>query len=161
MLTRDENRLRDLRWNKCKPWLQKALDQGLDEQMLLTTRLAPDMLPLAKQIQIASDTSKGAVARLTDTDNPAMADTETTIAELQARIAATVAFIESIDRSAYDGAEDRDVVLPTPGGPVDFKGGAYLTGFALPNFFFHVSIAYALLRHSGAQIGKLDYLGQR
>lgn len=139
--------------------MDKALAQGFDEAKLLEARLAPDMRPFPNQIQLASDSAKGAVARLTGTDNPSMADTETSFAELKARIDATVAFIKSFDASAFEGGEDRDVVLKFPGGEQHFKGGAYLTGFALPNFFFHVTTAYALLRAAGVEIGKRDYLG--
>ena len=139
--------------------MDKALAQGFDEAKLLEARLAPDMRPFPSQIQLASDSAKGAVARLTGTDNPSMADTETSFAELKARIDATVAFIKSVDASAFEGGQDRDVVLKFPGGEQHFKGGAYLTGFALPNFFFHVTTAYALLRAAGVEIGKRDYLG--
>lgn len=139
--------------------MDKALAQGFDEAKLLEARLAPDMRPFPSQIQLASDSAKGAVARLTGTDNPSMADTETSFAELKTRIDATVAFINSVDRSAFEGGEEREVVLKFPGGEQHFKGGAYLTGFALPNFFFHVTTAYALLRAAGVEIGKRDYLG--
>lgn len=139
--------------------MDKALAQGFDEAKLLEARLAPDMRPFPSQIQLASDSAKGAVARLTGTDNPSMADTEASFAELKARIDATIAFIKSVDASAFAGGEDRDVVLKFPGGEQHFKGGAYLTGFALPNFFFHIAMAYALLRASGVEIGKRDYLG--
>lgn len=139
--------------------MDKALAQGFDEAKLLEARLAPDMRPFPSQIQLASDSAKGAVARLTGTDNPSMADTETSFAELKTRIAATVAFIRSVEPAAFEGGEDRDVVLKFPGGEQHFKGGAYLTGFALPNFFFHVTTAYALLRAAGVEIGKRDYLG--
>lgn len=139
--------------------MDKALAQGFDEATLIQARLAPDMRPFPSQIQLASDSAKGAVARLTGTENPAMADTETSFAELKDRIDATIAFIRSMEPSAYDGGEDRDVVLKFPGGEQHFKGGAYLAGFALPNFFFHVAMAYALLRAAGVEIGKRDYLG--
>ena len=139
--------------------MDKALAQGFDEATLMQARLAPDMRPFPAQIQLASDSAKGAVARLTGTDNPSMPDTETSFAELKARIDATLAFIRSVPAGAYVGGEDRDVVLKFPGGEQHFKGGAYLTGFALPNFFFHVAMAYALLRAAGVQIGKRDYLG--
>ena len=139
--------------------MDKALAQGFDEAKLLEARLAPDMRPFPNQIQLASDSAKGAVARLTGIDNPSMADTETSFAELKARIDATLAFIKSVDASAFEGGEDRNVVLKFPGGEQHFKGGAYLTGFALPNFFFHVAMAYALLRAAGVEIGKRDYLG--
>lgn len=139
--------------------MDKALAQGFDEAKLLEARLAPDMRPFPNQIQLASDSAKGAVARLTGTDNPSMADTETSFAELKARIDATLAFIRSVEPATFEGGEDRDVVLKFPGGEQHFKGGAYLTGFALPNFFFHVTTAYALLRAAGVEIGKRDYLG--
>ena len=140
--------------------MDKALSQGFDETKLMEARLAPDMRPFVNQIQLASDSAKGCVARLTGTENPSMTDTETSFAELKARIDATLAFITSVDRAAFEGGEDRDVVLKFPGGEQHFKGGAYLTGFALPNFFFHVTTAYALLRAAGVQIGKRDYLGK-
>ena len=89
-----------------------------------------------------------------------MADTETTFEELKTRIAATIAFIHSVDRSAFEGAEDREIALKIPSGEMQFNGAGYLTGFALPNFFFHVTTAYDLLRNKGVQIGKLDYLGR-
>jgi len=90
-----------------------------------------------------------------------MADTEASLAELKTRIASTIAFIQSVDRAAFDEAEDREIVLKVPSGEMQFNGAGYLTGFALPNFFFHVTTAYDLLRHKGVQIGKLDYLGGR
>ncbi len=139
--------------------MDKALSQGFDEAKLLEARLAPDMRPFSAQIQLASDSAKGAVARLSGTENPSMADTETTFAELKGRIDATIAFIQSVDKAAFEGGEDRDVVLKFPGGEQHFKGGAYLTGFALPNFFFHVATAYGILRNAGVEIGKRDYLG--
>lgn len=139
--------------------LDKAQAQGFDEAKLLEARLAPDMRPFPAQIQMASDSAKGAVARLTGTENPSMADTETSFADLKARIEATIAFIRSVEPSAFEGGEDRDVVLKFPGGEQHFKGGAYLTGFALPNFFFHVTTAYALLRAAGVELGKRDFLG--
>lgn len=139
--------------------MDKALSQGFEEAKLLEARLAPDMRPFSAQIQLASDSSKGAVARLSGTENPPMADTETSFAELKGRIDATIAFITSVDKSAFEGGEDRDVTLKFPGGEQHFKGAAYLTGFALPNFFFHVTTAYAILRNAGVEIGKRDYLG--
>ena len=108
---------------------------------------------------MASDSAKGAVARLAGVEPPAMPDTETTIAELKARIAATIAYVNSIDAAALDGAEDREVVLKFPGAEMKFTGADFLTGFALPNFYFHITIAYALLRANGAPIGKMDFLG--
>ncbi|MDO8297699.1 MAG: DUF1993 domain-containing protein [Caulobacter sp.] len=138
--------------------IDKALAAGVTEATLLEARLAPDMHPFPRQIQMASDSAKGAVARLAGVEPPSMPDTETTIAELKARIAATIAYVNSIDPAAFDGAEDREIVLKFPQGEMTFTGCDYLTGFALPNFFFHITIAYALMRAGGAPIGKMDFL---
>ncbi|CAN1534366.1 Protein of unknown function DUF1993 [Caulobacteraceae bacterium] len=145
--------------NNLSAMIDKTLAAGVSEATLLEARLAPDMHPLPRQIQMASDSAKGAVARLAGVEPPAMPDTETTIAELKARIAATIAYVNSIDAAALDGAEDREVVLKFPGAEMKFTGADFLTGFALPNFFFHITIAYALLRANGAPIGKMDFLG--
>jgi hypothetical protein len=144
--------------------LAKAEDnakaRGFDPNLLVTQRLAPDMRPLSSQIQLASDSAKGAMARLSGGTPPAMPDTETTIDQLRARIAATIDYVKSVPAEAVDGSEERDVVLRTPSGDIPFKGLAFLTGFALPNFLFHVTTAYAILRHSGVPLGKLDFLGR-
>jgi hypothetical protein len=137
-----------------------ARERGFDPNLLVTSRLAPDMLPLSAQIQFASDSSKGAMARLSGGTAPSMADTEATIADLRTRIAKTVDYIKSVPASAVDGSEERDVVLKTPNGDLPFKGLQYLTAFALPNFMFHVTTAYAILRHNGVPLGKLDFLGR-
>ena len=129
-------------------------------EVLLSARLAPDMLPFLNQIQLASDTAKGAMARLSGQQPPSMPDTETTIAELRMRIAKTVDYIKSVPASAVDGSEEKPVILKTPTGEIPFTGLSYLTGFALPNFLFHVTTAYAILRHNGVQLGKLDDLGR-
>jgi hypothetical protein len=140
-------------------WLDKALAEGKDETALMEGRLSPDMRPLTFQIQTASDSAKGAVARLTGIEAPPMADTEASFAELKDRCARTVAFIEGVDRSAFEGAAEREVVLKFGGGMgYRFTGAAFLTGFALPNFFFHVTTAYAILRAAGVGIGKADFL---
>jgi hypothetical protein len=140
-------------------WLDKALAEGKDEKALMEARLAPDMYPLPKQVQIASDTAKGAVARLAGIEAPAMADTETSFAELKARCQKTIDFINSVDRSKFDGAETRQITLKFPGGMgYQFVGKDYLTGFAMPNFFFHATTAYALLRAAGVGVGKPDFL---
>ena len=128
-------------------------------EALLANRLAPDMHPLSKQVQIACDGAKLCVARLSGTEAPVNEDTETTIPELKARIASTLDFIGSVPRNAIDGQEERDVVLKFPGGEWAFKGQAYVVGFALPNFFFHVTTAYGLLRQAGVPLGKRDFLG--
>jgi hypothetical protein len=140
-------------------WLDKALAEGKSEADIIGARLAPNMAPLSGQIQMASDTAKSAIARLAGIEPPSMPDTETTIAELKERCAKTIAFIKSVDRSALDGAEDREVVLMFPNGMgYRFTGRAFLTGFALPNFYFHVTTAYALLRAQGVTVGKPDFL---
>lgn len=132
---------------------------GIAHDELLTARLYEDMAPLTSQIQRASDAAKFAGARLAGIDAPAMPDTEASFDELQARIAATVAFLNSVPRDAIDGQEDRDVELKTPSRSFQFKGRGYLLGFALPNFYFHVATAYGILRHKGVPLGKMDYLG--
>jgi hypothetical protein len=140
-------------------WLDKALAEGKTEAELMEARLAPDMYPLPRQIQIASDTAKAAVARLTGTTPPAMPDTEASFAELKARCQKTIDYIQSVPASAFDGADTRQVTLRFPNsmGYV-FAGKDYVTGFALPNFFFHVTTAYALLRAAGVKVGKPDFL---
>lgn len=132
----------------------------IDPAVLAGLRLYPDMLPFAKQIQIASDNAKGPVARLAGIDIPKYEDTETTIAEFKARIAKTVAFIESVKPAQLEGSEDRTIVLPIGQNKLEFKGADYLTTFALPNFFFHVTTAYNILRHIGVEIGKRDYMNR-
>lgn len=126
---------------------------------LLGARLAPDMLPLSGQIQRASDTAKFAAQRLSGGDAPAFADTETTFAQLQKRIAATIAYLHSVDAAQLDAGAEREVRLNwSASGPV-FTGTSYLLTFALPNFYFHVATAHDILRNQGVQVGKRDYLG--
>ena len=134
-------------------------ERNFDPNLLVTSRLAPDMRPLSAQIQLASDTSKFAMARLSGGSAPPMADTETTIAELRERIRKTVDYIKSVPANAIDGSEDREVVLKFPNGEMKFTGLNYLTSFVLPNFLFHVTTAYAILRHNGVPLGKRDFLG--
>lgn len=131
----------------------------IDPSVLVNARLAPDMFPLARQIQSASDSAKGAAARLGGVENPSFPDTETSFAELQERIAKTVAFLKSVERAQIDGSEERPVVLKTRAAELNFTGMNYLLGFALPNFYFHVVTAYDILRHNGVEVGKRDYLG--
>jgi uncharacterized protein len=137
-----------------------AKERNFDPNLLVTSRLAPDMRPLSAQIQLASDAAKGAMARLSGGAAPAMPDTETTLADLHMRIAKTVDYIKSVPAGAIDGSEERDIVLKFPNGEMTFKGLQYLTGFVLPNFMFHVTTAYAILRHDGAPLGKMDFLGR-
>ena len=140
-------------------WLDKALAEGKDEKALMEARLAPDMYPLSKQFQIASDNAKGAIARLAGIEAPAMADTEASFAELKARCQKTIDFINSVDRSKLEGAENRPVTIRFPNGMgYNFVGKDYLTGFALPNLYFHVTTAYAILRAAGVGVGKPDFL---
>jgi len=133
--------------------------EGIAHDVLLTARLYADMAPLTSQIQRASDAAKFAAARLAGIDAPAMPDTETSFDDLQARIAATVDFLNSVPRDVIDGREEADVELKTPSRSFQFKGRSYLLGFALPNFYFHVTTAYGILRHNGVPLGKMDYLG--
>jgi hypothetical protein len=129
--------------------------------VLLQARLFPDMFPLVKQVQIACDFAKGMAARLAGVDVPAHEDNEQTFAELYARIEKVLSFIESVDPSAFEGSEAREIVL-RPGTPRELKlpGQAYLVHYALPQFYFHVTTAYAILRHNGVEIGKMDYIGK-
>jgi hypothetical protein len=143
-------------------WLDMAVDKkgASSAEELLIAKLAPDMLPLLGQFQRASDTSKGAIARLAGIDAPAMPDTEKTIADVRQRIAKTADFIKSVPQSAVDGSEEKEIVLKTPGGDLKFTGLGYLSGFVLPNFYFHATTAYGILRNQGLPLGKLDYLGR-
>lgn len=132
----------------------------IDPAVLLQSRLFPDMLPLLRQVQIACDFAKGVSARLAGVDVPAHEDTEQTIAELQQRIATTLALIASLNPAQFEGSEQREIVL-RPGTPKERKmdGQSYLLAYGLPQFFFHVNMAYALLRHNGLEVGKKDYMG--
>jgi uncharacterized protein len=126
----------------------------------LALRLAPDMLPFAKQIQIVSDTAKGCVARLSGQEIPAWADDETTFEQLRARLQRTLDYVGSVPAAAFEGADSREVVMKFRNrDPVSFTGENYLRFFVLPNFYFHITTAYALLRAGGVELGKGDYLG--
>jgi hypothetical protein len=131
----------------------------IDPAVFINARLAPDMYPLAGQVQAASDAAKAAAARLSGVEPPSYPDTETSFDELQARIAKTVAFLKSIDPAAIAGQEGREIVLKRASGDVRLTGASYLQRLALPNFQFHVVTAYDILRHNGLAIGKADYLG--
>jgi hypothetical protein len=139
-------------------WLDKAAGEEAESE-LIDARLAPDMRPLAAQFQMASDSAKNAVARLCGIEAPSMPDTEASFAELKDRCDRTIAYLNSIDRSALNGSEEREVVLKFPNGQgYRWQGAAYLTGFALPNFLFHATTAYAILRNAGVSLGKPDFL---
>lgn len=145
--------------NNIKAWLDQAAATG-NEAALLEARLADDMFPLARQIQIASDAAKGAGARMTATEAPAMPDDEKSFAELQARCGKTIAYLQGIDPAAYDAGASREIVITFPnGGGVKFDGQTFLTGFALPNFYFHAAMTYAILRANGVPLGKQNFLG--
>jgi uncharacterized protein len=131
----------------------------LDPTALTTFRLFPDMLPMTKQVQLACDTAKGVVARLGGVEIPVHEDNEKTLAELKARIAKTVAFIQTMKPAQIDGTEDNDIVIKRGDKETHYKGMQFLLGHALPNFYFHVTTAYNILRHNGVEIGKRDYLG--
>lgn len=136
-----------------------ALAKKIDPKVLLAARLFPDMLPMVKQVQIATDHAKGAAARLAGVEVPKFEDTEQSFEELQARIAKTIAFVESFPAEQIDGSEERQISLKVGGQELTFKGLTYLLGFAMPNFYFHVVTAYNILRHNGIEIGKRDYIG--
>ena len=141
-----------------RAWLDKAAAEQ-NEAALMGARLAEDMHPLPRQFQFASDSAKFAVARLNGTEAPVMEDTESTFAELQARMDKTVAFVESVGPDAYAGAEDREVAIKFPNGMgYRFSGADYLRNLALPNFYFHATAAYAILRANGVSLGKPDFL---
>ena len=136
-----------------------AAAKKIDEQVLTSARLYPDMFALARQVQVACDTAKGAVARLAGVEIPKHEDTEKTFDELKERIAKTLAFIATVTAAQIDGTEDREIVLKLRGNDVPFKGLQYLLGFAWPNFYFHVTTAYDILRHNGVELGKPDFIG--
>jgi uncharacterized protein len=131
----------------------------IDPRVLLEARLYPDMFPLTRQVQIAADAVKGAAARLGGVELPKFEDNEASFAELQARIAKTIEFAQSVPAGKIDGSEDRDIELPLRDRTMHFKGQAFLLNFALPNMYFHITTAYAILRHNGLDIGKVDFLG--
>ena len=144
-------------------WLDKAEAHAqakkFDPAVYLGARLAPDMLPFTKQIQIACDGAKFGVSRLAGVEAPKFDDSEASITELRERVRATIAFIQSVPASKIDGTEDKDVTIPRRDGPMTLKGEFYLKHYVMPNFYFHLTTAYALLRHNGVDLGKADYLG--
>ena len=144
--------------------LDKAADhcaaRKIDPAVLLSTRLFPDMLAFTRQVQIATDQAKNGTSRLAGIDPPRFEDTETTIDQLKARIAKTVAHMKSLDRMKIDASANNEIVFPVgPTNKFKMKGSEYLAGFVVPNFYFHVTTAYAILRHCGVEIGKRDFVG--
>ena len=137
----------------------RAAEEKFDPAALLQARLFPDMFPLVSQVQLACDTAKGAAARLANTENPRHADEEGSFADLQARIRKTLDILEAVTPEQLRGAELREFLLQFPTYTLKFNGLNYLTRFVLPNFYFHLSIAYALLRSNGVALGKRDFLG--
>lgn len=131
----------------------------IDPSVFINARLAPDMYPLSRQVQIASDVAKGCAARLAGIEVPSYEDNETTFPELQARIAKTVAFMQSVSPSQIDGSAERPITLKLRGREVSLLGQPYLLTFVLPNFYFHLTTTYAILRHNGLEIGKPDFIG--
>lgn len=138
-----------------------AAAKNIDPSVLLNARLFVDMYPLIKQVQIATDMSKGAGARLAGIEVPKYEDNETTFEELQARIIKTIAFLESLKPEQFVDAETRDVVITVRNTNLEFKGQDYLLKWVLPNVYFHCTTAYNILRHNGVELGKLDFLGPR
>ncbi len=131
----------------------------IEPSVLLTARLAPDMFPLSRQVQIATDMARGCAARLAGQEMPPWENTETTFAELEERIRRTLAYLETFTPAEIDGSEERPVELKSGGNTLKFPGQRYLIGFVIPNFLFHVVTAYDILRHNGVEIGKRDFLG--
>jgi uncharacterized protein len=138
-----------------------AAAKKIDPAVLLGTRLYPDMFALTRQVQIATDQAKNGTSRLAGVEPPRFEDTETTIEQLRERLARTIAHLKSLDRKAIDAASDKEILFPVgPQNKFKMKGGEYLTGFVIPNFYFHCTAAYAILRHCGVEIGKRDFVGQ-
>jgi hypothetical protein len=147
--------------------LSKILDKAaahaeakkFDSTVLVNARLAPDMFPLARQVQVASDMVKNGLARLAGQDPPKFEDNEKTLDELKARIAKTIDYVKSVPASALEGSEDRDIKIPLRDRTMEMKGLPYVRQWVLPNFYFHAAMVYALLRHNGVDLGKPDWLG--
>jgi hypothetical protein len=143
--------------------LDKAVAQcgerKIDPAVLLADRLAPDMFPLTRQVQLAADFAKNTMSRLAGREPPRFEDVETTVPQLQERLARTLAFVDGVPAVEVDGSEGRLITLSIAGQSMTFEGQPYLLHFALPNFFFHLTTAYAILRHNGIQIGKRDFIG--
>lgn len=144
--------------------LQKGADyaknKDIDPTVLVNSRLYPDMFPLAKQVQIASDVSRRAIARLADQDAPSIEDNEATFPELITRTTDTVTYLNSFSPEQINGTEEKTILLPVRDDTFTFKGLPYVQYFVMPNVYFHITTAYDILRHSGVELGKLDYLGQ-
>ena len=138
-----------------------AGENGVEAKQYLEASLAPDMYNLTKQVQVATDMAKGCGARLAGAEIPKYEDKEASFADLQARLAKVIAFLKGLDRAAFTGAEDKAVTLKFPNAEFNFNGKDYLNNFALPNVYFHLTTAYAILRHKGVPLGKSDFFGRR
>lgn len=136
-----------------------AAAKQIEPSVFTNARLAPDMLPLVRQIYIVSDTAKGCAARLAGVEPPKFEDVEQTFDELQSRLQRTIDYLKEFNAAQIDGSESRAITLKMRSGPLEFTGLSYLFGFVLPNFYFHITTAYGILRHNGVELGKLDYLG--
>jgi uncharacterized protein len=136
-----------------------AAAKKIEPEVLLNARLAPDMFPLKRQVQLASDFAKGAAARLSGQDIPKWEDTEASFGDLKARIAKTVDYLGTFAAAQINGSEERDIALTISKQPVTLKGQAFLLNYAFPHFFFHITTAYDILRHNGVEIGKRDFMG--
>lgn len=137
-----------------------AKENGSSDAALLEIKLAEDMFPLARQVQISCDMAKRAVARLASVEAPVMEDNETTIAELQARIAVTITWMESVSDSQLEGDDERPIVVKAREHELNFTARSFVYSFAIPNFYFHFTTAYDILRHAGVPLGKRDFLGK-
>lgn len=137
----------------------QAEAKKIDPAALLNARLFPDMMPLVRQVQIATDTAKAGVARLASVPFPVFPDTETSFADIQGRIGATIEFIKTVPAAEIEAGTDRVITVKIRGEEINFAGYPFLLKFSLPNFYFHVTAAYMILRHNGIEIGKSDYLG--
>jgi uncharacterized protein len=137
-----------------------AAEKQIDPSVFTGARLFPDMLPLTRQIHIATDTAKGCAARLAAVEAPKFDDVEVTFDELHARVQKTIDYLKTFKPEQIDGSEERSITLKMRTGPIEFTGVNYLLAFVLPNFYFHVTTAYDILRHNGVELGKLDYLGR-
>lgn len=136
-----------------------AQAKKIDDSVLLNARLFPDMLPFTKQVHLATDFARGTAARLASLEIPVFEDNEKTFAELMARVERTLDYLRTFKPEQIDGSETREIVRPLGGQPKKFTGINYLLQFALPNFYFHATTTYALLRHSGIEVGKMDFIG--
>jgi hypothetical protein len=138
---------------------EHALARKIEPEVFINARLAPDMFPLSRQVQIATDGAKGCAARLAGVEVPSYPDTEKTFAELQSRIAKTIEFVNTFNAKQIDGSEERKVTLKLRGQDTTFAGQAYLLNFVVPNLYFHITTTYAILRHNGVELGKRDFIG--